>query len=59
MTTDEVLALVNKVQALALIRPDIAVLVIELVDRFLELTTPPDSGNGADVKDVPHVPRHQ
>jgi hypothetical protein len=45
-------------QYLAKVRPDIAILVVDLVDKFLELTAPPMDGAVADVRGT-HVPGQQ
>ena len=44
MTVDQVQAHILKMQYLAKVRPDVAKIVVDLVDKFLELTTPPMEG---------------
>lgn len=60
MTVDERQAHILKMQYLHKVRPDVAKLVIDLVDKLLELTMPPLDGGGvaADVRDL-HVPGQQ
>jgi hypothetical protein len=58
MTIDQVQAHILKMQYLAKVRPDIAILVVDLVDKFLELTAPPMDGAVADVRGT-HVPGQQ
>ncbi len=57
MTADEIRVLTLKIQRLARTRPRAAVLIVQLVDRFLDDTDPPLDEAQADHDEAPDAGR--